>query len=137
MTRAFRREVAEAELSDFVSIFDQAKRETGNFEAAIKEAMAAVLVSPHFLYIVEKRRDESKAEGLNDFEMAARLSYFLWSTMPDEELLETGSTGENSEATQSCCVNKLIECLVTLARTVLFRTLQSNGSIWELWIEWP
>ena len=100
MKRAFRRNVSENEVAGFVAIFDQIKRETGSFETAIKEAMAAVLVSPHFLYIVETRTDETKAEALTDFELATRLSYFLWSTTPDEVLLELAEQGKLREPSQ-------------------------------------
>ena len=86
--RAYRRPVAPAELDSLLRVFDRA-RYTQNqpFEAAVKRALTAILVSPNFLCRVERERGAKDAYPLDDYELASRLSYFLWSSMPDDTLL--------------------------------------------------
>ena len=98
MTRAFRRSVGDDEVEQTAQFFDAIRPAASSFEDAIRETLAAVLVSPHFLYIVEPRPTGSEsALKLTDFELAARLSYFLWSSMPDDELFAIASEGRLSE----------------------------------------
>jgi hypothetical protein len=88
-SRAFRRPATTAEVQRLVKLFEQADSEGENFGAAIGVALQAVLVSPHFLFRVELDPEPGSPRGvrtLNDFELATRLSYFLWSSMPDDEL---------------------------------------------------
>ncbi len=67
-------------------------------EVGVKTALQAILVSPHFLFRVELDRD-ARANGLiNDSELASRLSYFLWSSMPDEELFTSRQGKEAAQA---------------------------------------
>ena len=93
MARAFRRPVSEEELRLTVEFFEVIRSKSSSFEEAMRETLALVLVSPHFLYIVETRdasdgpRENGK-QRLSDFELASRLSYFLWSSMPDERLFD-------------------------------------------------
>lgn len=93
--RAFRRPVTEAEITRYYRLFEAAKAEGDSFEAAIQHALQAVLVAPQFLYRIES--DSGKRSGgersLTAFELASRLSYFLWSSMPDEELFRLAETG--------------------------------------------
>ncbi len=86
MARAWRRPVTEAEVTDMVDLFAAVRPECDSFEQAMAHPMAAVLTSPHFLFLVE-------GETVGDFEFASRLSYFLWSSMPDEQLLAQASAG--------------------------------------------
>src|SRR5436190_6959381 len=86
--RAFRRPVAAAELERFLSLFDLAEKQGDSFEASVALALRGILVSPHFLFRIER-----SAGRLNDHELAYRLSYFLWSTMPDAELFEAAEKG--------------------------------------------
>ncbi len=93
MARAFRRSMSDDELDATVDFFNAIRSESSSFEEAMRETLAAVLVSPHFLYIVETRdaSDGPRGNGkqrLSDFELASRLSYFLWSSMPDERLFD-------------------------------------------------
>lgn len=87
-SRAFRRPATENEVSRLTQIYELARREEGSFEQGMQLAAQAVLVSPQFLFRWEL--DPSTVEGLprqlNDHELASRLSYFLWSSMPDEQL---------------------------------------------------
>ena len=71
--------------------FYQRARQNGTFDKGIEAAVRVVLVSPNFLF--REERDPANAKPgsvyrLNDFELASRLSYFLWSSMPDDELLD-------------------------------------------------
>ena len=69
---------------------------TTSFEEALRETLSAVLISHQFLYVVEPRQGES-AQRVNDYELASRLSYFLWSSMPDETLFAVAATGKLHE----------------------------------------
>ncbi len=93
--RAYRRPVKPAELVRLMKLYDLAAGKGEPFEQAIKLPMKAVMVSPHFLFRIE---DDPKtgetARTLNEYELATRLSYFLWATMPDEELYRLADKGE-------------------------------------------
>jgi hypothetical protein len=80
--RAFRRAVTADDVGPFVTLVESKLSEGRSFEQAVRVALAAVLVSPEFLFLDER------PGPLDDFALAGRLSYFLWSTMPDEELLD-------------------------------------------------
>ncbi len=88
--RAFRRPVATGEVDRFLTLVDLAREQGDSAEEALATGLQAVLVSPHFLFRIE--RDPSDARGpepvlISDYELASRLSYFIWSSMPDDELL--------------------------------------------------
>ena len=87
-TRAFRRPVAVSETELFLSYYNRIRSNFPTLEEAIRETLAMVLVSPEFLYLLEPGRQSEKRRPLSDFEMASRLSYFLWSSMPDDPLFE-------------------------------------------------
>lgn len=96
-TRAYRRPVADAEIDRLLALFDQAVKDGDTPQAAVRVPIQAVLVSPDFLYKVEKDgpTDDPKAvRPLNDYELATRLSYFLWSSMPDDELFRQAGDGK-------------------------------------------
>jgi len=95
LPRAFRRPVKEGEVE---RIFQVAKSEwdaSGEFGTGVKAALVTTLCSPDFLYLLEPNSGDSRE--LNEFELASRLSYFLWSTMPDEALLERAEKGTLSK----------------------------------------
>lgn len=93
--RAYRRPVKAAEVQRLMHLYDVAAAQGEAFEKTIRLPMKAVLVSPHFLYRIEDDPPEPNGvRTLNDFEFATRLSYFLWSTMPDEELFRLASAGQ-------------------------------------------
>jgi hypothetical protein len=84
--RAFRRQPAQAEIDGLMKLVDTA-RAGDTYETGLKAALQAVLLSPHFIYRVERDTEHLTTSRLaNDDEMATRLSYFLWSSMPDDEL---------------------------------------------------
>ncbi|MCA9088961.1 MAG: DUF1592 domain-containing protein [Planctomycetaceae bacterium] len=90
LPRAFRRPVTEAEIAEYARFVDLAVEQGEPFEMGMQVVLQAVLVSPNFLFRVE---DQSVVPGkkevpIDDFALASRLSYFLWSSMPDAELLE-------------------------------------------------
>jgi hypothetical protein len=93
--RAYRRPVTTEEVQRLMRLFEVADAEGDPFEEAIKLPLKAVLVSPHFLFLVEDDpKDPNDVRVLNDFELATRLSYFLWSSMPDDELFSIAERGE-------------------------------------------
>jgi hypothetical protein len=94
--RAFRRPVTHDELMRLFELVLSAEKDGESAEAALQRGLQAVLSSPHFLFRVEQDygRDASTAPlPDNDFALAARLSYFLWSSMPDEELFRLAGQG--------------------------------------------
>ena len=90
--RAFRRPVNAAEVDRFVSLYEKAAARGDRFEDSVKLALAGVLVSPHFLFRVEAGPGDDEFR-LSDFQLASRLSYFLWMSMPDDELVALAAKG--------------------------------------------
>lgn len=86
MSRAYRRPANVQEVDRFVKIYDIVRRELGTLEAAMRETLAMVLVSPQFMY--HTMVDEFTSD---QYALASRLSYFLWGSMPDDELLRIAS----------------------------------------------
>src|SRR5205814_10487506 len=88
--RAYRRTATEAEITTLMSFYQQG-RKNDDFETGIQQAMARLLVAPAFLYRVEEE-PAGLAEGgiyrLSDLELASRLSFFLWSTITEDDLLD-------------------------------------------------
>ncbi len=97
--RAYRRPVTEADLERPLEFFRQG-RENSGFDAGIELALSAVLVSPEFLFRVERDPANvatSETYRLNDVELASRLSFFLWSSIPDDQLMDTAIAGKLHE----------------------------------------
>jgi len=97
MRSAFRRPVSPNEVERTAKLFEAIRPRTGTFEEAVRETFASVLVSPHFLYIVEERDPQTEEQRVTGFELASRLSYFLWSSAPDQQLLDLAERGTLSE----------------------------------------
>ncbi|MBL8230744.1 MAG: DUF1592 domain-containing protein [Bryobacterales bacterium] len=85
--RAFRRPASPAETAQFVNLYALARKQGDSFREGIAVALQGVLLSPHFLFRVEKDRTSQPFAPVSQIELASRLSYFLWSSMPDDELL--------------------------------------------------
>jgi hypothetical protein len=88
--RAYRGPVTDDEIETLMSFYRQG-REAGDFETGIQHALARILVAPRFVYRVEEEPEKLAAGAvypLGDFELASRLSFFLWSSIPDDELLD-------------------------------------------------
>ncbi len=93
--RAYRRPVSSADLKPLLAFYHQA-RGKGSFEYGIQKALEAVLISPDFLFRVESDPAGSKVSGghrISGVELASRLSFFLWSSVPDDELLDLAEKG--------------------------------------------
>ena len=92
--RAYRRPLAEAEQQDLTSYYRQLSGDSAqSHEDAVRDCVTSVLLSPHFLYRFDRQSDKSGIQPLTNFELANRLSYFLWSSLPDEELLAQARAG--------------------------------------------
>ncbi|MCO6457539.1 MAG: DUF1592 domain-containing protein [Pirellulaceae bacterium] len=98
-SRAYRRPVTDEELARLVALADSVQQAGQPWEAAMQLAMQAVLCSPKFLFRMELdgRPESTEIRPLDEFQLASRLSYFLWSTMPDERLFELAGQGRLRE----------------------------------------
>ena len=99
MRRAYRRPVSDADLDGPMAFFREG-RAGGDFDAGIGRALSAVLINPQFLFRVEVDPDRGggiPAYHVSDLELASRLSFFLWSSIPDDELLDAAIRGELSD----------------------------------------
>ncbi|PYR64007.1 MAG: hypothetical protein DMF91_01685 [Acidobacteria bacterium] len=99
MRRAYRRPVTSADLQGPMALYRNARAESG-FEAGIEMALSAVLVSPQFLFRVEQDPAgiaPNTVYRISDLELASRLSFFLWSSIPDDELLDVAIAGKLSD----------------------------------------
>lgn len=95
MEKSWRRTVSAIEVESYASLFEKYRPQFKNFEGAMIEVLATVLASPDFLYISEKEEIKGK-EKISDLELATRMAVFLWSSIPDRELLNLAIKGELS-----------------------------------------
>jgi mono/diheme cytochrome c family protein len=99
MRKAYRRPVTDVDLQGPIALYEKVRADAG-FEAGIEMALSAVLVSPQFLFRVEHEPagvPPKTAYRISDLELASRLSFFLWSSIPDEELLGVAAGGKLHE----------------------------------------
>ncbi|MFM8892093.1 MAG: DUF1592 domain-containing protein, partial [Planctomycetia bacterium] len=92
--RAFRRPASDDEIDGLVAVFTKALDRKDSFEKGIQDALVVMLTAPSFLVRVEKDPPAGQVRTLDDFETAVRLSYFLWSSLPDDELFRAAQRGE-------------------------------------------
>ncbi|MEO6338415.1 MAG: DUF1592 domain-containing protein, partial [Caulobacteraceae bacterium] len=92
--RAFRRPVTDTDLRPLMAFYDKG-RAAGTFDMGVRNALSAVLASPHFLYRAEAAT--TRVRELTDLELASRLSFFIWSSVPDEKLLALAEKNELSK----------------------------------------
>jgi mono/diheme cytochrome c family protein len=95
--RAFRRPVATADMNRLMPFYESARQDGGSFDQGIEQVVAAVLASPQFLYRIIRGPKDTAPDtefALTDLELASRLSFFLWNTGPDEELLTLAETNK-------------------------------------------
>ena len=95
-TQAYRRPLAEADLANLLDYYREGLK-LGGFEEGIREAITGILASPYFLYRVEETPDDVRAGQIyqiDDLTLASKLSFFLWSTIPDDELRDLATRGE-------------------------------------------
>ncbi|MEO5740550.1 MAG: DUF1592 domain-containing protein [Vicinamibacterales bacterium] len=100
MQRAYRRPISKAEVEGPMAFYREG-RAAGDFDAGIGSALSAVLINPEFLFRVEADPASAKATAgkpyrVSDLELASRLSFFLWSSIPDDELLDAAIRGKLS-----------------------------------------
>ncbi|TWU25150.1 hypothetical protein Pla52o_14480 [Novipirellula galeiformis] len=96
-SRAFRRPATKNEVMRLTQLASQVRSDGASFEESIQVALQAILVSPHFLFKVEQHATPDPSGELpriNQYELATRISYFLWSSMPDDELLSMAHQGK-------------------------------------------
>ncbi len=110
--RAYRRPVTTAEVTQLTNLVAQVQEDSGSFEEGLAAGIQAILLSPHFLFRIEARspaRATKAATSLTQHELASRLSYFLWSSMPDDDLLRAADRGQLSRpATLAAQVRRML-----------------------------
>ncbi|MEO6185983.1 MAG: DUF1592 domain-containing protein [Steroidobacteraceae bacterium] len=94
--KAFRRPVTDADLTPLMRFYDKSRKNGDTFDVGVRESLSAVLASPLFLYRAEAAADAGARE-LTDLELASRLSFFIWSSLPDDELLQLAVRNELSK----------------------------------------
>ena len=103
--RAYRRPINDSDIKSLMQLYDTANKHGKGYVDSIRQAMKAILVSPHFLFRIEESQAESgkinEAVPVADVDIAVRLSYFLWSSMPDELLLDLAERGKLTKPGQS------------------------------------
>ncbi len=91
---AYRRPVVAADLDPLLALYQEGRAEGGTFDAGIEQALRLILASPKFLFRVETPPASASGIGpVSDLELASRLSFFLWSSIPDDELLKIAEQG--------------------------------------------
>lgn len=91
--KAFRRPTTDAEVDRYLGLFDMAQKRGASYEASLRLAIKGILISPNFLFLVEPAPEQEGVYQLGDYPLASRLSYFLWSSMPDDELWSLAEQG--------------------------------------------
>ncbi len=98
--RAYRRPVTPADMEPPMSFYKRSRQSGGNFDDGIRSGVARILSSPYFLYRIEKDPagvNAGVSHPVSDIELASRLSFFLWSSVPDEKLLDLATAGRLRE----------------------------------------
>lgn len=96
-TRAFRRPVEPQRVDRLMTLFDKAREKGLDFDHAVRPMLAAVLISPHFLFRIEQQQEGGEPYLVDDYDVAARLSFFLWSGPPDQTLYDLAAAGKLSK----------------------------------------
>jgi len=94
---AFRRQVTAEDVNPLMAFYKSGAA-AGGFEGGVRDALSAVLASPHFLYRAEAGVGTGSTRTLTDLELASRLSFFLWSSIPDDELLKLATESKLSKS---------------------------------------
>ncbi len=95
--RAFRRPVTDADINPLLNLYRRSRKEGADFDDSIGNSLQAMLVSPDFLFRIERDRKTAvrgTPQRVSDHELASRLSFFLWSSIPDDELLKLADEGK-------------------------------------------
>lgn len=94
LSRAFRKPIESQLLDRYTEFVAQQLEEGISFTDAMKSAAAATISSPRFLYLYDRSGRSESAETIDDFELASRLSFFLWGSLPDQTLLDLAASGQ-------------------------------------------
>jgi hypothetical protein len=95
-SQAYRRPADASDIAGLMTFYDQGRKEGGNFEAGMRMALQAILASPQFIFRLEEAPPATQPGQnyrISDFDLASRLSYFLWASVPDQELLDAAARG--------------------------------------------
>ena len=98
MNRAWRRPVSNAEVNQKLALLAKLRPQCSDFQEAMVEVLASVMSSPKFLYLVRAGEKGEGGQRISDSELASRLSFFLWSSLPDAELMHLAKQGKLSDA---------------------------------------
>lgn len=98
LARVFRHPLNEQTLARYMTLYDVAVQEKKSFAGAMRDVIAAALTSPEFLYFTGPKQQPGKVRELDPFEQATRMAYFLWSSPPDDSLLEDALSGKLGSA---------------------------------------
>jgi uncharacterized protein DUF1592/uncharacterized protein DUF1588/uncharacterized protein DUF1585/uncharacterized protein DUF1595/uncharacterized protein DUF1587/cytochrome c len=110
LPRAFRRPVTETEIAPYVALFQAAQKKGMTFESAVFFTLRGVLVSPQFLFHIEPQNNASEVRPLDQYALAARLSYFLWGTMPEPLLFDLAAAGKlNQPEVLKAVVHRMLQ----------------------------
>src|SRR5205823_3138015 len=90
--RAYRRPVSAAEESTLMAVYQKSSESGRSFQDSVKDALLVVLTSPQFLFLVETSSTPAP-EPLDNYELASKLSYFLWNGPPDHKALQLAASG--------------------------------------------
>ena len=119
--RAYRRPVSEVDVDPLLGAFERRRREGGDFDAGVRASLEAILVNPSFLFRIERDPDAQptgEVYPVSDLELASRLSFFLWSSIPDDELLELA---ERDQLTAPGVLQAQVQRMLADERTAAFR----------------
>jgi hypothetical protein len=94
--QAFRRPVTDADVNPLMKFYDIARKNGHSFDVGVRDSLSAILASPLFLYRAETAVEQGSRE-LNNLELASRLAFFIWSSLPDDELLRLAASGDLSK----------------------------------------
>ncbi len=110
---AYRRPVTAEDVAAPMSFYEQARADGGNFDDGIRSGVARILSSPYFLFRIEEDPENAapgSAHPVSDIELASRLSFFLWSSIPDDELLNIAEAGRLRQGTMLAAqVQRMLE----------------------------
>ncbi|HLX44465.1 MAG TPA: DUF1592 domain-containing protein, partial [Bryobacteraceae bacterium] len=94
LPRVFRRPTNTGEVDNYLGLFRAAQKRGETFDESMLLVLQAVMISPQFLFRIEEPNPDSKPRLVGDYELASRLSYFLWNSMPDQELFDLAAKGK-------------------------------------------
>jgi len=117
LPRAFRRPVDETDVAPYLELFRAAQRQKQPFEGSILLALRGALVSPNFLFRYEPPNTSTEVRPLHQYALASRLSYFLWSSMPDEFLFDVAAAGKLNDPV---VIKELVQRMLRNDRSMLF-----------------